>query len=172
MNKITIILLFVLAISTDAIAQNNTRSEQTRRNCPETHMRTGSHNRPRINKEQFRQRVQELIVKEAGLSQKEAEAFFPIFHEYKDRQRQIHVSIDRIKNAATEEDNENLCQERVMKIAGLNAEFASLDNIYYPKLIKAVSAKKFFKILCVEDRVARRILHNYNQKHSKKQADR
>lgn len=169
MKKTTFLLIIMLAVCNGIMAQNQERRNRRQGERPEMQMHKDKGPRPpRINEEEFRQRVQELITQEAELSKKEADAFFPIFHEYKGKQRDIHKSIDKIRNSASDDDSEETCQERIMQIAELNAGFAKLDNQYYPKLIKAVSAKKFFRILCTEDRVARRILHNYNQKQNKR----
>ena len=40
-----------------------------------------------FNKQEFRQRMQGFITKEANLTEEEAKAFFPIYNEYKDKQR-------------------------------------------------------------------------------------
>lgn len=38
-----------------------------------------------FNKQEFRQRMQGFITKEASLTEEEAKAFFPIYNEYKDK---------------------------------------------------------------------------------------
>ena len=125
--------------------------------------------RPRLNKEEFQKHVQELITKKAKLSDKEAKAFFPIFNEYKDKQRELHRAVDQLKNKAMHNASEEEYRQLVMAITQENAKFAQLDQEYYPRLCKAITAKKFYQILRVEDKMARRILQNYNQQHRPEQ---
>lgn len=119
--------------------------------------------RPRFNQEEFRQRVENYITKEANLTEEEAKAFFPIYNEYKDKQRKIHVSISKLKKNAPNSNDEKAYEKCLMEMAELNAEMAGLDSVYYKKICKAISAQKFFKILNIEDRMHRKMLQNYNK---------
>ena len=117
-----------------------------------------------FNKQEFRQRMQGFITKEASLTEEEAKAFFPIYNEYKDKQRQIHMSINKLKKNTPNSNDEKAYEKCLMEIARLNAEVAGLDSVYYKKICKAISAEKFYKILNIEDRMHRRMLQNYNRK--------
>lgn len=153
MKKIALLLLFAL-ISTATFAQNKgdvTLSGGTRG----------------FNKKEFRQRMQEFITKEANLTQEEAKAFFPIYNEYKDKQRQMHISINKLKKNAPQNNDEKAYEKCLMEMASLNAQMAGLDSIYYKKICKVISAEKFFKILNIEDRMHRRMLQNYNKPRSR-----
>lgn len=116
-----------------------------------------------FNKQEFRQRMQEFITKEANLTEEESKAFFPIFNEYKDKQRQINMSINKLKKTAPTNGDEKTYEEHLMQMARLNAEMAGLDSVYYKKIFKAIPAEKFFKILNIEDRMHRNMLQNYNR---------
>lgn len=155
MRKITFIIMLMI-VSLVTFAQNNEN-------------RGKNEHRPRFNHEEYRQRVQDFITKEAELTEGEAKAFFPIFNEYKDKQRKIHFSIHKLKKSSPTPDNEEAHEELLMEIAQLNAELAGLDSTYYKKICKAISAKKFYKILNIEDRMNRRILENYNRGRGQKQ---
>ncbi|MBO5706390.1 MAG: hypothetical protein J6S05_05275 [Bacteroidaceae bacterium] len=149
-TKKTTILLILALVSSLAFAQN--KGDVT--------MSGGATG---FNKQEFRQCMQGFITKEASLTEEEAKAFFPIYNEYKDKQRQIHMSIHRLKKEAPTQGNEKAHEERLLKIARLNAEVAGLDSVYYKKICKAISAQKFFKILSIEDRMHRKMLQNYNK---------
>ena len=123
--------------------------------------------RPRFNQEEFRQRVENYITKEANLTEEEAKAFFPIYNEYKDKQRQIHMSINKLKKNTPNNNDEKAYEKCLMEMAELNAEMAGLDSVYYKKICKAISAEKFFKILNIEDRMHRKMLQNYNKPRSR-----
>ncbi len=120
-----------------------------------------------FNKQEFRQRMQDYITKEANLTQEEAKAFFPIYNEYKDKQRQIHMSINKLKKNTPNNNDEKAYEKCLMEMAELNAEMAGLDSVYYKKICKTISAQKFFKILNIEDRMHRKMLQNYNKPRSR-----
>lgn len=154
MRQITFLLLLAL-LSTGTYAQQQRRSHKMQ--AP-----------PHINKQEFRQHVQDFITREANLTEQEAKAFFPVFNEYKDKQRQIHQQIHALKNNKPKEGNDKAYYECIMKIAQRNAEVAGLDSVYYRKLCKVISAEKLHKILNIEDHMHRRMLQNYNRDHKQK----
>lgn len=149
MKKATLLLLFLIT-SALSFAQNHSNGAAQGR-------------RAGFNKQEFRLRMQDYITKGANLTQEEAKAFFPIYNEYKDKQRKIHTNIHRLKKDVPAQGNEKAHEERLLKIARLNAEVAGLDSVYYKKICKAISAQKFFKILNIEDRMHRKMLQNYNK---------
>ena len=153
MKKATLLLLFLIT-SALSFAQNHGNGAVQGR-------------RAGFNKQEFRQRMQDYITKEASLTQEEAKAFFPIYNEYKDKQRQIHMSINKLKKNTPNNNDEKAYEKCLMEMAELNAQMAGLDSVYYKKICKAISAQKFFKILNIEDRMHRKMLQNYNKPRSR-----
>ena len=153
MKKATLLLLFLIT-SALSFAQNHGNGAVQGR-------------RAGFNKQEFRQRMQDYITKEASLTQEEAKAFFPIYNEYKDKQRQIHMSINKLKKNTPNNNDEKAYEKCLMEMAELNAQMAGLDSVYYKKICKAISAEKFFKILNIEDRMHRKMLQNYNKPRSR-----
>ena len=153
MKKATLLLLFLI---TSALSFAQNKGDVT--------LSGGARG---FNKQEFRQRVQDYITKEANLTQEEAKAFFPIYNEYKDKQRQIHMSINKLKKNTPNNNDEKAYEKCLMEMAELNAEMAGLDSVYYKKICKAISAQKFFKILNIEDRMHRKMLQNYNKPRSR-----
>jgi hypothetical protein len=158
MKKATLLLLFLI---TSALAFAQNKGDVT--------MSGGATG---FNKQEFRQRMQGFITKEASLTEEEAKAFFPIYNEYKDKQRQIHMSINKLKKNTPNSNDEKAYEKCLMEIARLNAEVAGLDSVYYKKICKAISAQKFYKILNIEDRMHRRMLQNYNRRQPARQGRR
>lgn len=158
MKKATLLLLFLI---TSALAFAQNKGDVT--------MSGGATG---FNKQEFRQRMQGFITKEASLTEEEAKAFFPIYNEYKDKQRQIHMSINKLKKNTPNSNDEKAYEKCLMEIARLNAEVAGLDSVYYKKICKAISAEKFYKILNIEDRMHRRMLQNYNRRQPARQGRR
>ena len=153
MKKATLLLLFLIT-SALSFAQNHGNGAAQGRHAG-------------FNKQEFRLRMQDYITKEANLTQEEAKAFFPIYNEYKDKQRQIHMSINKLKKNTPNSNDEKAYEKCLMEMAELNAEMAGLDSVYYKKICKAISAQKFFKILNIEDRMHRKMLQNYNKPRSR-----
>ena len=153
MKKATLLLLFLI---TSALSFAQNKGDVT--------MSGGATG---FNKQEFRQRMQGFITKEASLTEEEAKAFFPIYNEYKDKQRQIHMSINKLKKNTPNNNDEKAYEKCLMEMAELNAEMAGLDSVYYKKICKAISAQKFFKILNIEDRMHRKMLQNYNKPRSR-----
>ena len=149
MKKATLLLLFLI---TSALSFAQNKGDVT--------LSGGARG---FNKQEFRLRMQDYITKEANLTQEEAKAFFPIYNEYKDKQRQIHMSIGKLKKNTPQDNDEKAYEKCLMEMAELNAEMAGLDSVYYKKICKAISAQKFFKILNIEDRMHRKMLQNYNK---------
>ena len=153
MKKATLLLLFLIT-SALSFAQNHGNGAVQGR-------------RAGFNKQEFRLRMQDYITKEANLTQEEAKAFFPIYNEFKDKQRQIHMSICKLKKNTPQDNDEKAYEKCLMEMAELNAQMAGLDSVYYKKICKAISAEKFFKILNIEDRMHRKMLQNYNKPRSR-----
>ena len=158
MKKATLLLLFLI---TSALSFAQNKGDVT--------MSGGATG---FNKQEFRQRMQGFITKEASLTEEEAKAFFPIYNEYKDKQRQIHMSINKLKKNTPNSNDEKAYEKCLMEMAELNAEMAGLDSVYYKKICKAISAQKFYKILNIEDRMHRRMLQNYNRRQPARQGRR
>lgn len=149
------ILFSLMVLCMGAIAQNPDRGNRPAPPC-------------QFNEEAFRRQVQEFITQNAGLTEQEAKAFFPVFHKYKDEQLAIHKRIHFLKKNPPKSDQEADYQKHVMQIAKLNAEAVQMDVVYYGKLCKIISAKKFYKVLSLEDQMHRNFLKNYNGKRNQK----
>ncbi|MCM1371755.1 MAG: hypothetical protein NC113_03930 [Bacteroides sp.] len=154
MKQLCILFTFLI-LSMGTFAQGPDRNDRPAR-------------RNQFNEEAFRLRVQEFITQNAELSEQEAKAFFPIFHKYKTEQLAIHKRIHSLKQTPPKSDKEADYLEHVMQIAKLNNEAVQLDLVYYKKLCGIISAKKFYKVLNLEDQMHRNFLKNYNGKREKR----
>ena len=92
----------------------------------------------------FVKHLESFIVREACLTPAEATAFFPIFHELHDKQRDYY----------------NLIKE----INKLKIESAELEDVYYKKMCKAVPARKVHEAMQAEDRFHRRMLRKFSNR--------
>lgn len=125
----------------------------------------------RISPQEFSKQMESFIVQEACLSPTEANAFFPIFHEMHKKQRGINWKISELKKRvlpanATDKDYSNLIKE----INSLKIESAELEETYYKKMCKVVSARKVHAAMQAEDNFHRRMLRKFSKpdEHRKK----
>lgn len=114
----------------------------------------------RFNPQEFQQRMEQAITREAGLTTEEATAFFLLYNEMKQKQRELGEQVRTLKNqttnnaAATEADY----QTAVRRIKQLQVEMAQLEQDYYDRLCRAVPAGKVFKAMQAEDRFHRNMV--------------
>ncbi len=125
---------------------------------------TAAAQRPgRFSPEEFRAKQESYITKAAKLTKAEADKFFPIYREMKDKQRQYASQAQALKrnhpaSGATDKDY----SATVSKIAELEAEAARIQVEYYKKLCKAVSAKKVYAAILADDDFNRRLMQHFD----------
>jgi len=152
MKKITLLLLItLLTLSTSLCAQQQQQQGK-------------------FNPQEFRAKLEAYISDKAGFTAADAQAFFPIFHEMKDKQHQLQGQIFQIKkdrpgNDAQDKDFAN----KVMQINKLKVEMAQLEESYYKKLCKLLPSPKVYKAMLAEDMFHRDMLRNFNQQQTNRQ---
>lgn len=112
--------------------------------------------KPRFNPQEFQQRMEEALTRQAGLTADEAKAFFPIYQEMKDKQRAIGVQIHQLKKQC--QPDEAAYTTTITKIKQLLVESAQLEQNYYRRLLEVVPASKVFKVMKAEDDFHRRMV--------------
>lgn len=120
------------------------------------------HQRGKFNPEEFKAKLESFITGEAGFTSAEAQAFYPIYHEMKGKQRQIQRNIFQMKKEAREG---NACDKdysaTIIKIKELGVEMAQIEAGYYKKLCGVVSPQKVYKAMCAEDKFHRQMLEGF-----------
>lgn len=113
-----------------------------------------------------------FITKEAGLSPEDAQKFFPIFHEMKEKQMKLGNKIKKLKRNPLDDDddddddddeNEDEWAEAVIEIEELKVKQAQIGETYIKRLCKTISGEKVFKALKAEDTFHRQILKNFRK---------
>lgn len=121
-----------------------------------------SQRKGKFNPEEFKARLESFITCEAGFTQAEAEAFYPIYHEMKGKQRRLQHQVFQLKkNAPADNADEKDFAIAVQKIKDLGVEMAELEVSYYKKLCGVVSPRKVYAAMQAEDRFHRKMLEGF-----------
>ena len=103
---------------------------------------------PRFDPQEFTKRMEGYISMKAGLTKEEADKFFPIYREFKEKQRDLTFKQMQLKRIAPANDSEY--DKVVSEISSLSVQIAKLEQTYFPKMCKVISAKKFYIVLQAE----------------------
>ena len=110
----------------------------------------------RFDPEQFRKMVEESLTKAASLTPGEAKAFFPLYNEMRQKQREMGEEIRKIKKEPG--SDEKAIAQTVVKINQRKVDMAKLEQDYYNRFLKVIPAEKVFKIIKAEDDFHRRMV--------------
>ncbi len=107
--------------------------------------------------QKFQQMVEESLTKAADLTPDEAKAFFPLYNEMKDKQRDMGRQIFEVKKNASNGDNKNYA-EAIQKIHQLKVKMAEMEADFYKNIVKVIPAEKAFKVMKAEDDFHRKMV--------------
>ena len=112
----------------------------------------------RMDWQELRRKQEAFITQHAGLTQTEANFFFPLFHELKQKQREIRRSMHRIyKGMESGTLTEKQCDEYLLQIGKLQKQNTELEITYYKKWKKKLSASKIIKVLSADRRFSKQV---------------
>ena len=101
----------------------------------------------RFSPKEYAKELEAFIAQQACLSPSEADAFFPLFHEMRNKQRAINWEIIEMKRQkptpnASDKDFYNL----IKNITNLKTESIELEGEYYKKIVVAFGVEKFLQV--------------------------
>lgn len=121
--------------------------------------------KPRMSKEEFRQCQEKYIKEQTGLTQQEAQQFFPLYFELQDKKdainRQAWAQMRKGKEENLSEAEYNKIVEEIIK-ARISCD--QLDLEYLHKYQKFLSSKQIFNIQRAEMRFHRELLKPHRKK--------
>ena len=124
-------LLLILAMPFGAMAQQNKQENRRRHFSPE----------------EFQKHQREYITSKAGLTQEEADAFFPLFFELQNKKFALeHEARKSIKKERGVKMNEEQCREFVNKKSDAKIDIAKLEKEYTAKYLKVIPACKLLGV--------------------------
>lgn len=161
-NRIMLTLVMLIGIVLFPSGSSRVYAEQT-------FSEEGKH--PPFNVEEFRAKMKAYITQKAELTPAECEKVFPLFQEMKAKQRELKKQEMKLKRSEMP-DGDKESQERLHKIAQLHVNAAKLEETYYRKMCKAISAKKVYAVILADDAFHREMLQSFaphpRGKHRKK----
>lgn len=120
---------------------------------------------PKMSKEKFRQCQEEFIKEQTGLTQQEAQQFFPLYFELQDKKDECNRSA--WKQMRKEKDKtltESEYKQIIEEVIKLRIACDKLDLEYLHKYQKFLSSKKIFNIQQAEMRFHRELLKPHRNK--------
>lgn len=118
----------------------------------------------KYSKEEFRAKKEAYLCKEAGLTQEEAEKFFPIYFELYDRKKAIN---GKAWKAAKKGKNPGTTEEEYADILNgfivASDETNQLDKEYLKKFQEILTYEKIYKVLKAEIMFNRNMLKILNE---------
>ena len=112
----------------------------------------------RFSPEKFQADMEQYIAKEAGLTPREASAFFPLLREMQKKQRTLYnqmMAESKIKPA-----DEKACKKVIQKRDQVELELKSIQQTYHNKFLSVLPASKVFDVIKAEDQYHRGLLRN------------
>lgn len=98
-----------------------------------------------FNPEKFCKDRETFVMKETGLTQQEADKFFPIYNEMFEKQRAIHKQLKELKkNKPTTEAG---CKQAIIKQDNLEMQMKQIEKNYHAKFLTILSASKVYDVL-------------------------
>jgi hypothetical protein len=110
----------------------------------------------RFDPQRFQKELEQYITKEAGLTPKEAAAFFPVYREMMNKQRAVYAQAARYRYMKPKDDAE--CKKVILRRDELDLQVKEIQKTYHEKFLKIIPATKVFDVINAEDSFHRQSL--------------
>lgn len=119
----------------------------------------------RLSPDEFRAKQKSFITEMAGLTDKEAAKFFPLYFELQDRKKQLNDEAWKLLRQGADEKTTESQYEEIMESV-YDARIASdrLEKTYFEKFKKILSCKKIFLVQKAEMRFRRELLKGMHKR--------
>lgn len=118
-----------------------------------------------MNLQEFEKNKQEFIVKQAGLTEQEADKFFPLNSELQKKKMELHRQHQ--ENMKQTKESSNISDDEYKKLIENNLDIkmkeAELDKLYSDKFNKLMSPQKLFKAQEAERSFMQEELRKYRE---------
>ena len=131
-------------------------------------------NRPHFSPEEFQAKQKAYIAEKAGLTQEEADGFFPLFFELQKKKFELERNARKeSKKPRGEKMTEEECRAFAYRMADNKIEIAKLEREYTDKYLKVISACKLQRVMFAEGMFQRHLMKEmmHHKGNKKKPAD-
>jgi len=112
-----------------------------------------------LSPEEFRAKQRAFITEKAGLTDSEADKFFPLYFELQDKKKDFNDRIWKLMRKGKDDKmTDAQYEEIILQVYDIRIETDNLDKTYYAKYKKVLSPKKIFMVQRAESRFHREIL--------------
>lgn len=125
---------------------------------------------PRFDPQAFQQMVEKELTKAGSLTTEEAQAFFPLYNDMRQKQREMGRQIRDLKCSAPADAK--AAAATIMKIKSLQVEMSEIEQDYYKRILRKVPAEKVFRMMKAEDDFHRRMVRRSRGASAKKDGRR
>lgn len=101
----------------------------------------------------FEVEMRQFISTEAGLTPKEAAAFFPVFDEMQQKQRMLFDKMRRYQFVDTNDNKASL--EAIKEMDNIDLQIKKLQREYHLKFCKVLPAGKVFEVIRADEKFHR-----------------
>ena len=120
--------------------------------------------RPSMTLEEFQTKQKEFIAQQAGLTEEESDAFFPLYCELQGKKHEANRSAwKEARRVPPHERTEEECDKMIDALADVKIKCATLEKEYLAKFKKILPAKKLMRVQMAEERYQRELLRGMQQ---------
>ena len=148
MKRLTTIL-FVLALTTTAMAQHFNTPQQQQQQAP------------KFSPEKFQADLEQFITKEACLTPREAAKFFPIYKEMQAKQRAVYERQRQL--GWGKPADEKGCEKAIRQRDEYDLELKRIQQTYHLRFLETLSASKVYDILRAEEKFHRNMMRSWGR---------
>lgn len=121
-----------------------------------------------VSKKEFRKKQKEFFIREAALTPKEANYFFPLYFELQDKKKILTDDANSKRNKALRQELNELQYKAVIdQITNIQVKLEKLEQEYINKYRKVLTNKKIFKIMTAEVNFRKEMLKNMRKNKKK-----
>lgn len=124
---------------------------------------TNAQPRGKFDPKRFETEMQQFITVEAGLTPKEAAAFFPVFKEMQDKQRVLFEEMNTYRHIDTSDDKASL--KAIKKMDEIDIQMKKLQQEYHLKFCKILPPGKVLQVLQADEKFRRRAFKRMVKRH-------
>ena len=113
---------------------------------PGESMQSGNNGRHQFSPERYRQKLEEFVTREAGLTADEASKLFPLIHEMQEKQHKNSEAAGAAMRSCKDGSSEADYERAITKAIALDLENKEIERQYYSKFHAVLSWKKIHAV--------------------------